>query len=247
MAEWKKTMLVELNNLETNRFGIIAARVIDVSASPEAIAAEAHAKGVQMLTIRVDVSDLPRVHALEAAGYQLMDTLVYYSRDLVDLPATRQSVNGVTLRQATPADTVSVGKLAREAFAGYIGHYHADPRLNDAAADAAYVEWAENSTERVSGDAPVLLAEVAGRVSGFLTMRRNSPDEMEIVLNAVGPESQGKGLYTALVSESLSIARELGAGAVIISTQINNYAVQRIWARLGFFHVRSLYTFHKWM
>lgn len=239
-------MTVELNALETTRFGIVAAKVVDSTASPEAIAAAAHAKGVKMLTVRVDVGELSRVHAFEAAGYQLMDTLVYYSRGLAELPSARQLANGVTLRQATPEDAASVASLAREAFAGYMGHYHADPRLNDAAADAAYVEWAEMSTSRVSPDAPVLLAEIARTVAGFLTLRRNSPDEMEIVLNAVGPENQGKGLYTALVAASLSLSREAGADRIVTSTQINNYAVQRVWARLGFFHFRSCYTLHKW-
>lgn len=239
-------MPIELNALETSRFGIVAARVVDVTASPEAIAAAAYAKGVQMLTVRVDVSNLPRVHALEAAGFRLMDTLVYYRRDLADLPSTRRLADGVTIRQATPADVASVASVAREAFSGYVGHYHADPRLNDTEADSAYVEWAEMSTRRGSSDAPVLLAEIAQAVAGFLTLRRNSPDEMEIVLNAVGPENQGKGLYAALVAASLSLSRKAGAERIISSTQINNYAVQRIWARLGFLHFKSVYTFHKW-
>lgn len=240
-------MPIELNDLETARFGIVAAKVVDVAASPDVIAVAAHAKGVQMLTIRVDVSDLRRVHALETAGYQLMDTLVYYRRDLTELPSTRQLANGVTLRQATSVDAASVGNLAREAFTGYMGHYHADPRLNHTAADAAYVEWAEISTSKVSPDAPVLLAEIAQTVAGFLTLRRNSPDEMEIVLNAVSPKIHGKGLYTALVTASLALALEAGAERIITSTQINNYAVQRVWSRLGFFHFRSLYTMHKWL
>lgn len=239
-------MLIELNALETTRFGIVAAKVVDVTATPEAIAAAAHAKGVKMLTVRVDVGDLPRVHALEAAGYQLMDTLVYYNRELAELPSTRHLANGVTLRQATPEDAASVASLAREAFAGYIGHYHADPKLNDTAADETYVEWAETSTARVAQDAPVLLAEIGHTAAGFLTLRRNSLDEMEIVLNAVGPESQGKGIYNALVAASLSLSREAGAKRVITSTQINNYAVQRVWAHHSFFHCRSLYTLHKW-
>ena len=33
---------------------------------------------------------------------------------------------------------------------------------------------------------------------------------------------------------------------MIVSTQINNYTVQRAWVRLGFLHYRSFYTLHKW-
>lgn len=239
-------MPIELNELETKRFGIVAARVTDVGAGPEAIDAAAGDKGVQMLTVRVDVGDLPRVHALEAAGYQLMDTLVYYSRTLDELPPTRLPTEGVSIRRARPEDAGAVAKLARAGFQGYLGHYHADPRLNDTAADTAYVEWAETSTARVSPEAPVLLAEIAETVAGFLTLRRNSPEEMELVLSAVGAAAHGQGLYSKLIAASLPLSREAGAGRVITSTQINNYGVQRVWSRLGFFHYRSFYTFHKW-
>lgn len=239
-------MPIELNALETNRFGIVAAKVVDLTASPQAIADAAHSKGVKMLTVRVEVGDLPRVHALEAAGYQLMDTLVYFGRSLDDLPQTRPLVEGVTLRRAGPEDAIAVGEVACAAFAKYMGHYHADPRLDIDAADAAYVEWAESSARSASDVAPVMLAERDGQVAGFLTMRRNSPDEFEIVLNAVHPESQGCGLYAALVASSLITSWEAGVASVISSTQINNYAVQRVWSRLGFCHYRSSYTFHKW-
>lgn len=239
-------MPIELNALEMKRFGVVAAKVIDATATPEAIAAAARAKEVQLVTARVDVSDLPRVHSLEAAGYQLMDTLVYYRRKLEDLPPTPPLSKGVILRQAVPEDATSVAKLAQAAFTGYIGHYHADPRLNDTAADAAYVEWAETSTQRVSPDAPVLLAEMSKTVVGFLTLRRNSAEEVEIVLNAVDSANEGQGIYTALVASSLVLFKEAGIDRIITSTQVNNYTVQKVWSRLGFFHFRSFYTFHKW-
>lgn len=239
-------MILELNALETARFGIVAAKVIDSKASVAAIDAEAKSKGVQMLTIRIDVGDLPRVHALESAGFQLMDTLVYYSRHLKELPPDRQLSDGVTLRLAVPEDAMAVANIAKAGFEGYFGHYHADPRLDRSASDAAYVEWAETSTKRVSSAAPVLLANVAGTVAGFITLRRNSDLEFEIVLSAVDPNHQSKGLYSALFSKSLSISRDAGADRCTTSTQVNNYAVQRVWSRLGFFPSQGYYTFHKW-
>ena len=238
--------ILELNALETARFGIVAARVRDAGATPEEIGAAARVMGVQMATARVDVGHLPRVHALEAAGYRLMDTLVYYGRSLDALPSRVTLPAGTELRLASPDDVAAVGMVARAAFADYTGHYHADPRLGNDAADAAYVEWAETSTARASAETPVLLVEGGEHVAGFLTLRRNDAEEVEIVLNAVHPQSQGRGLYAALVTEALRLAGDMGAARVTVSTQINNYAVQRVWAGLGFTHNRSLYTFHKW-
>lgn len=239
-------MPIEINHLETNRFGIIAARIVDAAASPAVIDAAAKAQGVQMLTVRMEVSDLPRVHAFEKAGYRLMDTLVYYNRHLRTLPPRMALPDELACRLAVPKDASAVTAVARTGFQGYMGHYHADPRLDNAAADAAYVEWAETSTARGSPDAPVLLLESGREIVAFLTLRRNSPDEMELVLSAVAPEYQGRGLYAALIAESFSLSQTAGAARVITSTQINNYAVQRVWSRLGFVHCRSLYTFHKW-
>lgn len=239
-------MPIELNDLETARFGIVAARVMDESASPEQIEAAARAQSVQMLTARVDLDDLPRVHRLEEAGYRLMDTLVYYARALDDIADPSPSPAGELLRPAVATDAPAVGDVARAAFTGYLGHYHADPRLDDSAADAAYVEWAETSVQSCDARRPAWVALYAGQIVGFLTLRLNSASEIEIVLNAVHQGMRRRGLYRRLVEKAISTGRSAGCERIIVSTQINNYAVQRVWARLGFTLSHGRYTFHKW-
>jgi RimJ/RimL family protein N-acetyltransferase len=54
------------------------------------------------------------------------------------------------------------------------------------------------------------------------------------------------GVYSSLFEQSKYSLAEIGAKRIIISTQINNYAVQKVWARSGFVHEQSYYTFHKW-
>ena len=240
-------MPLELNDLETARFGIICARLTEADTPLADVNVAAATANVRMITTRVDVSALDRVHALEADGYRLMDTLVYYARPLKELPAAPALPEGVSLRFATPADAPRVAEVAREAFRGYFGHYHADPGLDNAAADAAYMEWAETSTRRCGPEAPVLLAFNASSLTGFLTLRRNASLESEIILNAVSPKAQGGGLYSALVHRALQEEQVGESERMLVSTQINNYAVQRIWTRLGFSHCHSLYTFHKWL
>lgn len=239
-------MPIERNDLESARFGIVAGRLIDPEAGTEAIDIAARQLGLDMLTVRVPVSDLPRVHAFEEAGYRLMDTLVYFRRGTGKLPSNWPMSRGITCREATAADMTAVTELARIGFSDYMGHYHADPRLDSTAADAAYAHWAETSIANVSPSAPVLLAESAGRTVGFLTLRQNSMDEIELVLSAVDPSFMGRGVYPTLIAEGIIHAAAHGYSRVITSTQINNYAVQSAWTRLGFRHERSFYTFHKW-
>lgn len=238
--------ILEFSALEHARFGIVTARLSDKRVPLDRVNAAAREHGVRMITARVTAEDLPRIHALEADGFRLMDTLVYYAHRLEELPAPAPLPAGIDIRSATIADTAAVVEVARAAFRGYLGHYHADPRLDDAAADAAYVEWAETSVTGQSVDRPVLIGLRDGQIRGFLTLRRNSDEEVEIVLNAVHPSAQRGGLYSALIVRALHEARAMGAARMIVSTQITNAAVQRVWARKGFVFDHALHTFHKW-
>ena len=238
-------MPLELNELETARFGVVAAHVVDTTTDIATIDHIAGQLGVELLTARIDVGDLPIAHRFEAADFRLMDTLVYYGRPVSRLSA-RATPIGTSIRLAERADVNAVGRIARAAFRDYVGHFHADPRLDGGAADAAYVEWAETSTVSADATRPVLLSCGQEAVLGFLTMRDIGDPLAEIVLNAVDPKEQGRGIYTSLVEAALLHAEKAGTERLIVSTQINNFGVQRAWAQLGFIHERSTYTFHKW-
>ena len=69
----------------------------------------------------------------------------------------------------------------------------------------------------------------------------------EIVLNAVRPESQGHGLYPALVIAALHRSVELEAVRCIVSTQVGNVAAQKVWVRTGFEPSHAVHTFHLWL
>lgn len=237
-------MPLKISNLETNRFGVVCAHLPNAEVDLATVNQDAQKQGVQMISTRVAADDLPLVHRLEADGYHLMDTLVYYRRALAQLPPAPANL---PVRFATPDDARAVEDIARHAFANYLGHFHADPNLNNDDADAAYVEWARVSAETCGPERPMRVALQDGHVAGFLTYRQNTSEEAEIVLNAVHPKTQGQGFYGALLHSALQDCQSLVSKRVIVSTQLNNYRAQRAWARLGFYHSQSFYTFHKWM
>ena len=140
----------------------------------------------------------------------------------------------------------SVSSISRNAFLDYVGHYHADPRLSNSAATEAYVEWAENLVKGSCNDNPVWIAVSGEHIVGFLALKKNSQDEDEIILNAVEPEKQGRGVYAALLNNAICQSASRRRHRIIISTQINNYRVQRVWAKYGFLLERGFYTFQKW-
>ena len=183
--------------------------------------------------------------AMEAAGGRLMDVLVYYARALDrPLPDERPQT---PVRLLRPEDAPGVGRVAAASFRGYLGHYHADPRLDRAKCDEVYLSWAERSCVDPSVASKVLVAEHAGEVAGFLTLLRRGAEEQEIVLNGVDPALQRHGIYRALVLAALREAQGDGARRLVVSTQLINLAPQKTWTRLGFEPAHAHYTFHLWL
>lgn len=237
------------SDLESARFGVQFGR-LDLSAVPPgALAdalAEADAEGLQVLSSRVDTTDLDQARALEDVGFRIMDTLVYYRRGL---PSTSDEVTAIALehpRDLTGADADACSAIARRAFSGYMGHYHADPRLSAAAADEAYADWISRLLLGAPADQIAVGSAKEGKIVGFLVGQRREAGTSEIVLNAVSPDLQRTGCYTAMLCDYLRRAGQRGDREVVISTQLQNYPVQRVWARTGFTLFRSYHTLHRW-
>ena len=240
-------MPIKINKLESARFGIVVANVVDNESKLSEINISAKKQNVNLLTQRINVGNLTLFHSLEEDGYRLMDTLVCYQRRISKPPTTVVPIDDVKYRFANQDDTMAVADLARGAFQSYFGHYHADTRLDNGAADAVYIDWATKSTAGVSVKAPVLLAEFGKEIVGFITFEHySSRKKTKLLLSAVHTDFQGHGLYKALVAATFNHAQTAGTSLLSVSTQINNYAVQGVWAQLGFVHVSSLYTMHKW-
>lgn len=243
-------MLININPQETQRFGVVCAQIdglADVFPDLAIVNRQAVENHVEMISTRVDVSHLDRVHRLEADGFKLMDTLVIYGGALDQLDAPVNDLDGVSFVRASPMDAGQVAQVAKAAFANYIGHYHSDPRLDSSSADAVYVDWAQSCVQDHSTSGFVVLATGSTReIFGFLSTQKNSSEEFEIVLNAIHPDHQGKGIYKNILCHTVAEVKQLGAKRLTTSTQINNYKVQKVWAGIGMSHQKSLYTFHKW-
>jgi ribosomal protein S18 acetylase RimI-like enzyme len=228
------------SRLSTSRFGVPIAHVnLEPGDDLEGVLARARSGDVAMVVIRLDAGDLESARRLETAGARLCDTLVYWSRTV-----SADELVSDRIREAGAADAKVVETIARLAFAGYRGHFQSDPRLDQAAADEVYADWALRSC--LGGSDRVWLIDDAGP-AGFLTMRINSPDESEILLNAVRPDCQRRGLYPLLVAAALDASARSRVSRCIVSTQLHNVPVQKVWSRMGFEPSGALHTFHLWL
>lgn len=237
---------LELSGLDEERFGVRTAIVRSLRGEDvEGVLNSCIAEGVELLVARCSATDLATAQALERAGASLMDTLVYYTRKL-DRPIPDDTGRTTIRAVHRDEDAPAVAAIAAEAFAGYTGHYHADLRLSRTACDAAYVSWAERSVLDPGVADEVLISELDGKPVGFATLRMNSPEEAEGVLFAVAPEAQGQGIYRSFMVHGMQWAVGMGAQTMVVSTQVQNVAVQKVWVRVGFEPAYGSYTFHKW-
>lgn len=194
---------------------------------------------------RCPTREIAVAQVLESHGFFLTDTLVYYRRDLAGAPIPDDAA-GADIRVARPEEAGAVGAAAAAAFRGYFGHYHADPRLDPAAADAVYADWAARSCASHETAGAVLVADADGAIGGFAVMKMVSATTGDGLLYGVAPAARGRGLYRSLLIGSLRWCLLQNAREMITSTQITNLVPQQVWASLGFVMSHAYYTLHKW-
>lgn len=239
-------MHIELSPLDQQRFGMVTAKAaLAAGDSPADAGVWCRDYGVRLLIARVPTTDIEVVQQLERQGAFLTDTLLYYTRKTLR-QADAGLPDGYRARLATAADAAAVEALAGLTFTGYAGHYHADPRLPRAVSDLVYSDWAANSCRNPAVADAVWLIEHDGQLAAFATIKDRGAPLCEGVLFGVHPDHQGRGLYQALMQLAQDWAGQHGFGAMTVSTQVLNLAVQKVWCRLGFEPSGSYYTFHQW-
>lgn len=218
-------------------------------AAIDAACRTAREAGVRHMTARVDVGDLETLAALETHGFRTMDALgTYILRAGKDAVREVRSVG--PLRPATPADRDEILAITRQAYAGYRGRFHLDPRLPRDRADAFYEVWAQQCLSGAMADVVMVSSDSAGRVIGYLAHRRREP------ASSIGTPIYGGGLgacrpdapgaYASLIRDSALWAHGQGAVAEC-QTQISNFPVIRVYESVGFHYVRAEYTLHAWL
>jgi GNAT superfamily N-acetyltransferase len=241
------------NNLQISRsavdearFGIRVARTPKLTLETLSQAMTfCHENDIKLLIARTPVGEIHTAQAMEQEGFLLMDTLVYYARNLLKSPPPPDTRN-VPVRPISTGEEDDVRQVASRAFSDYFGHYHADSRLDHDKAGEGYTEWAMRSCVSREVADEVLVADMDGKIVGFATLRLNNPEEGEGVLFGVAPEAQGHGIYRSFMVQAMEWCLSSGAERMVVSTQITNIAVQKVWSRVGFEPSHAYYTFHKW-
>lgn len=238
--------LVALSEIDEARFGFKIARAPRITLENlDEVLDFCHEKQVRMLIARCPTHDLSAAQTMERAGFQIMDTLVYYSYNLTRKPIPELAPSSVSIRPIRPGEEKLVQAIAADAFRGYYSHYHADPRIDAQKADDAYTSWAVRACTSKDVADGVLVAELDGEVVAFTTIQINPQGEGHTPISGVTSSAQGQGIHRLLMIHRMRWFAAHNVERMVVSTQITNLAIQKSWCRAGFEPSHSSYTFHK--
>lgn len=233
-----------LSPIDSQRFGITVGRADRVTTENlEAVVSFCEGEGVDLLVARCPAQDVRAVQAMVEAGFRFMDGEVHY-RGPVGSGGLAGPVT-TTVRPARPEERSQVVELAGTCFKGFMGHYHADARLDPEQCDEVYRSWADRCCTGDAADV-VVVAVLDGAIGGFSAFRAVSESEGQLVLGAVAPWANGRGLYGQMTLDGAGWCRRRELQTLLAITQLGNLASQRTWAALGMKPSATAYTFHRW-
>lgn len=256
-------LLLQRLPYDTDLFGIPMAGIPQLLVRPDhpdpesiwqALLAElprlAQAHGYKHISTRVDSADITGYHALAAANFRLMETLVSMAHD------TKRRGTGTvdpadfgfdgSVREVEQRDVEALAELASKSFG--LNRYHLDKHLPERQAGHMMAQWIRNYCAD-QDDHQVWVAEhTGGGIAGFLGHALNRQLEKHsgvlvsgrALLAVENPRSRvGQLLSRAHTWQSRGDFKEA-------DTQLNNYGMIKVSFNLDMDMVRTKYSFHCW-
>lgn len=199
---------------------------------------------IDLAIVRIDASSaqLSKVFQLGFPVIQA-DTLVYYHTDFSTYTPKPLRNSDLTFSVMTPDDVGLANELVSVIFTQYTNHYNANVYLDKRDILAGYQEWVAGYIDTAHSDKICYKVQKKGEVVGFATVAIEG-EVGEGVLYGVLPEFSGMGIYSDIIRFTQSEVLSLGCTRMKVSTQVQNYAVQKVWSREGFVLQESFATLH---
>ena len=185
--------------------------------------------------VKIPVDQIRPLTILQNLGFRLVDTNVQLLKAAGEM---RKEVH--TCRFASESDYNSVCKIASSSFTK--SRFHLDPLISKDTADLVKKEWAGNFFKGLRGKWMVV-AEVEGKVVGFLQLLKRSDSVIVIDLIAIDTSMQGKGIAGSMISFANRECLE-SPGDIIVGTQISNIQSLAFYTKHGFRIISGDYVLH---
>jgi dTDP-4-amino-4,6-dideoxy-D-galactose acyltransferase len=246
VAEWR------ILEWDTGQFGVAAARLDLLEAFGTydearmrkqgllaSVLDECRNAGIRHLSARVDTGDFTTIHALEQAGFELIDGIQTFLLPLIGNHAAKPPGT----RMFEFKDLPEVLEIGRTAF--IFDRFHADPALSPAVADQVNECWTRNCCLGTADDA-VVVAEEDSRIASYVACRADRKARRGIIiLVATAQWARGRGAARRSSSAALHWFASQGIEDVEVGTQLRNIPAARLYESLGFRLIRTSLTFRK--
>lgn len=213
----------------------------------ESLFAQVDEHGVRHLSARIAASDFSSLHALEATGFNTIDTIITFAIDL-SKQALLEPDHDFNIRLAGPGDAEKVANLARTAFV--YDRFHSDPAIERERADELHASWLRDSCNGKAVDA-VLLAEDDTGLLGFASClvqhdtRKLGRMVGTMILAASAERARGRGIAHATMMGATEWMRQQGCEVVEGGTQVRNIPSARLFRKCGFLMVGASMSLRK--
>lgn len=201
---------------------------------------------VDTVVLRIPVEELSQISKIEKVGfpYIIADTLVYYYVDFDRYEIKGLKNNDLKFVKITTDRINALNKLVETIFNGYTNHYNSNPFFDMTDINEGYKEWARNLIDENKGKIGWIIQRNNEDI-GFATCSFDDENNIgEGVLYGVIPTAAGGGVYTDIIRFTQKYFKEKEIRTMKVSTQIQNYAVQKVWSREGFVLKKALNTIH---
>lgn len=243
---------MEYSKLESERFDLNIFRG-DVlhEIQPEKIKSLIEQNQVDVLIFRIPAENQHLLYQLHQTGYEVLvaDTLVYYECDLKKRPKTPFRNPDLSFDFAQVSDKNLLDKLTDDIFKEYTNHYFSNPNFGKQDITNGYKEWAishlsENANPE-KDDKILWIIHKNGEPVGFTACKIEQPNHtFNGILNGIASYARRGGIYEDMIRFMCQYFEEKGFEKMRISTQIQNYAVQKVWNRNNFFLTNAYITVH---
>jgi len=206
-------------------------------------------KGVVFTNIRTAALELPLIHALEQAGFHLIDNGItaFYHKD----NAPKYEKSGYDIRLFADKDLPTVLEIMRGAYVQ--DRFHLDSRIPYERAEELYQLWIEHSATSPKDQEWVLIAERNGAVKGFFQYQyeREFSEATGIGLFSYGPaavvrDRTALGAYYSLLSFAVNDSIMRGGTYAMTRIPFGIQPILKLTLRLGPSFMTNDLTFHRW-
>lgn len=233
------------SSLDSERFGMNIFRATLSDIHIENLKEQIITDSIDLIILRLPSNIKDKHSTLHQLGFQIIhaDTLVYYvSRLNNDIAPLRNDLSFETVNEGNKA---ILDEIVPVIFKDYTNHYACNPIFDKVKISAGYVEWAKSYLTNLDPRRVSWLVKSKNETIGFATCSFDqSIMESEGVLYGVMPHAAGKGIYSDIMRFTMGYFKKMNYKMMWVSTQIQNYSVQKAWIKEGFQLKKSFDTYH---